>query len=98
GLRPLGDQAADDGRLLGLVRRGAAELLLDARRRGEGLARPVVDDLRVDVNVAAEDRETRPRLGPLHAEADPVVALASCGAAAGDLRHFATSFVLGSPR
>ena len=47
----------------------------------------VVDDLRVDVVEAAEDRETRPPVRPRQVEADPVVALASCGAAAGDLRH-----------
>src|SRR5439155_21758546 len=84
---PLGDQAADDRRLFDLGLLGAAELLLDRRRRRERLARAVVDDLRVDVDVAAEHREARPRPGSLHAEADPVVALASCGAAAGDLRH-----------
>src|SRR6185295_16013903 len=41
GLRPLGDQEADDGRLIGLRLTGAAELLLDGRRGGERLARAV---------------------------------------------------------
>src|SRR6476646_8645689 len=92
GLCPLGDETTDHGRLLDLRRLGAAKLLLEGRGRGQRAPGGVVDDLRVDVDVAAEDRETRPRLGPLQAEADPVVALASCGAAAGDLRHLVRSF------
>src|SRR4029079_16883456 len=92
GLGPVGDGAADDGCLLGLRRAGAAKLLLEGRGGGQRPPGGVVDDLRVDVDVAAEDRETSPRPGPLQSEADPVVALLSGGAAAGDLRHRARSF------
>ena len=69
------------------------ELLLDGRGRGERLPGRVVDDLRVDVVEAAEDRETRPRVGTRQVKADPFVALASGGAAGGDLRHRVRSFV-----
>src|SRR6187455_1199328 len=91
GLGALCEQPADDGRLLGLGRRGPTEVLLDRRRSGERRARRVVDHLRVDVVEAAEHREARPILRTRQVEADPLVALASCGAAAGDLRHRACS-------
>src|SRR6476620_4685772 len=87
GFCPLGDELPDGGRFLGLGRLGALELLLDCRGRGERLPGRVVDDLRVDVVEAAEDREARARFGTRQVKADPIVALASGGAAGGDLRH-----------
>src|SRR5690348_3098638 len=48
-LRPLGDELADLARLRGLVALDRAEVRLDRRRRRQGLADQVVDDLRGDV-------------------------------------------------
>ena len=81
GFGPLGDQLPDDGCFLRLGRLGALELLLGRRGGGERLPGRVVDDLRVDVVEAAEDREARPRFRTRQVKADPVVALASGGAA-----------------
>src|SRR3954452_14274579 len=87
GFCPLGGPPPHDGRFLGLGRLGALQLLLDRRGGGERRARRIVDDLRVDVVEAAEHRETRPHLRPRQVKADPVMALASCGAAGGELGH-----------
>src|SRR3954465_9737349 len=95
GFCPLCDQLPDGRSLLGLGLRGALQLLLDRRGGGERRARRVVDDLRVDVVEAAEHREARPALRPRQVKADPVVALASRGAAGGELRHRVRSSVIG---
>src|SRR4029079_11316043 len=87
GFCPLGDQLPDGGCLLRLGPLGALQLLLDRGGGGERRSRRGVAARRVDVVDAAEDRQTRPRLRPRQVKADPVVALASGGAAGGDLCH-----------
>src|SRR5919198_6768770 len=67
---PLGDGPAHAPRRLDVAARRPAQLLLDGRGRGEGHGPLVVDDLRVDVVQAAEDREPRARLRAAHAAAD----------------------------
>src|SRR3954469_10603659 len=86
-LRPIGEQLADRLRAVGLRPVGAPELGLEARRRRERSAGGVVDHLGVDVVEAAEDRQARALDRPRQPETDPLVALASRGAAAADLRH-----------
>src|SRR5690606_38796552 len=59
---PLGHQPADDrgGGLVAAVAGLLAEARLEGAGRGEGGRRVVVDDLRVDVLGAAEDRQPGP--------------------------------------
>src|SRR3712207_4466563 len=61
----LGQTAADA--LRGRNRRagGAAHVLLERRGRGDGAARPIVDDLGVDVPARAVDRKPRAVAGAL---------------------------------
>src|SRR5262249_37311514 len=88
GLRPLGDELADRGGIVGLRPGRRAELLLEARRGDERLAGAVVDDLGRDVLEAPEDGQPRPGRFAAQAQADPLVALLARRGAAGARGHF----------
>src|SRR5262249_5160497 len=70
--RGLGDGLADSARLVGLVAREALDR--DPARAGERLAVRVVDELREDPAVRAEDREARPLRRALDLPAHAAVA------------------------